>query len=161
MYIYIYKVFIYLFTDLCVCVCVCLSVCMPWYTRATSFKSCACCMYLRMDHCARVQCQSSCPELRAQPCSRALHFFDPRPNTDIGTCRSGVSAPRMRQNGLHKANPSTPAAGQREPARRHSRLRPAPQPAGGSNAKRMGVVSCSPRSPPPMTKRSRGLSRAK
>ena len=30
-----------------------------WYTRATSFKSCACCMYLRMDHCARVQCQSS------------------------------------------------------------------------------------------------------
>ena len=58
-----------------------------WYTRATSFKSCACCMYLRMDHCARVQCQSSCTELRAQPSSPALHFFDPRPNTDIGTCR--------------------------------------------------------------------------
>ena len=52
----------------------------------------------------------------------------------------------MRQNGLHKANPSTPAAGRREPARRQSRLRPAPQPAGGSNAYWMGVVSCSQRS---------------
>ena len=67
----------------------------------------------------RIQQKCDCVSRLASHLLRRNGSVFPDRENEMGIARLGVSAPRTRQKGLHTAKPRIPAAGQREPAKRH------------------------------------------